>query len=49
MAQLKDPVVAANSTQAMEVMQNFKYLKETQQALNNQLRQYGFSASAVNL
>lgn len=49
MAQLKDPAVAANSTQAMEVMQNFKYLKETQQALNNQLRQYGFSASAVNL
>ena len=49
MAQLKDPVVAANSTQAMEVMQNFKYLKETQQALNNQLRHYGFSASAVNL
>ena len=49
MAQLKDPAVAANSTQAMEVMQNFKYLKETQQALNNQLRQYGFSASAVNI
>ena len=49
MAQLKDPAVAANSTLAMEVMQNFKYLKETQQALNNQLRQYGFSASAVNI
>lgn len=49
MAQLKDPAIAANSTQAMEVMQNFKYLKETQQALNNQLRQYGFSASAVNI
>lgn len=49
MAQLKDPTVAANSEQAMEVMQNFKYLKETQQALNNQLRQYGFSTSAINL
>ena len=49
MAQLKDPTVAANSEQAMEVMQNFKYLKETQQALNNQLRQYGFSTSAINM
>ncbi len=49
MTQLKDPAVVADSQQAMEVMQNFKFLKETQQALNNQLRQYGFSASAVNL
>lgn len=49
MAQLKDPAIAADSTQAMEVMQNFKFLKETQQALNNQLRQYGFSASALNI
>lgn len=49
MAQLKDPAIAADSTQAMEVMQNFKLLKETQQALNNQLRQYGFSASALNI
>lgn len=49
MAQLKDPAIASDSARAMEVMQNFKYLKETQQALNNQLRQYGFSASALNL
>ena len=49
MARLKDPAVVGNSEQAMEVMQNFKFLKETQQALNNQLRQYGFSASAVSL
>ena len=46
MAQLKDPQIAADSNRYMEVMQNFKYLKETQQALNAQLTQYGFGSVA---
>ena len=48
MAQLKDPQIAADSNRYMEVMQNFKYLKETQQALNAQLTQYGFGSVAFN-
>lgn len=48
MAQLKDPAVASDSNRSMEVMQNFKFLKETQQALNNQLTKYGFGTAALN-
>ena len=49
MAQLKDPSVAADSARYMEVMQNFKFLKETQQALNTLLTQYGFGSVAFNI
>ena len=49
MTQLKDPSVAADSARYMEVMQNFKFLKETQQALNTQLTQYGFGSVAFNI
>lgn len=49
MAQLKDPATASNSTRYMEVMQNFKFLKETQQALNSKLTQYGFGTMAFNI
>jgi hypothetical protein len=34
---------------AQEIMQNYKLLKETQQALNNQLRDYGFGECALNV
>ena len=49
MAQLKDPSIAADSARYMEVMQNFKFLKETQQALNALLTQYGFGSVAFNI
>ena len=49
MEQLKDPATAADSTYYMEVMQNFKFLKETQQALNALLSQYGFGSAALNI
>lgn len=49
MTQLKDPSVAADSARYMEVMQNFKFLKETQQALNTLLTQYGFGSVAFNI
>ena len=49
MSQLKDPTVVADSAKAMEVMQNFKYLKETQQALNKLLTSYGFAAAVLNV
>ena len=47
-------VKTANATMqdaelANEVMQNYKYLKETQQALNNQLKHYGFGECALNI
>ena len=49
MTQLKDPSVAADSARYMEIMQNFKFLKETQQALNTLLTQYGFGSVAFNI
>lgn len=49
MAQLKDPAVAGNAEKAMELMENFKFLKETQQALNNQLQSLGFGSAALNV
>ena len=49
MEQLKDPTVIADSTRAMEVMQYYKFLKDTQQALNSQLAQYGFGSTALNV
>ena len=48
MAQLKDPEIAADSNRYIEVMQNLKFLKETQQALNSLLTQYGFGSAALN-
>lgn len=49
MSKLKDAAVTIDNNQYMEVMQNFKFLKETQQALNNQLKQYGFGTAALNV
>lgn len=48
MQQLNDPAVAADSNMYMEVMQNLKFLKETQLALNGRLAQYGFGTVALN-
>ncbi|MBQ8269694.1 MAG: DNA primase [Bacteroidaceae bacterium] len=49
MAQLKDPAIAGNAEKAMELMENFKFLKETQQALNKLLQHYGFGSAALNV
>ncbi len=49
MAQMKDPSVMTDAQKAMELMENFKYLKETQQALNNMLQHYGFGSAALNV
>lgn len=49
MTQLKNPAIAGNAEKAMELMENFKFLKETQQALNNQLQNYGFGSAAFNV
>ena len=49
MARLKDPAVAADPTALQEAMEDFKFLKETQQALNNVLRGYGFGNVALNV
>lgn len=49
MEQLKNPDVISDSTRAMEVMQNYKFLKDTQQTLNSQLAQYGFGSAALNV
>ena len=49
MARLKDPAVAADPAALQEAMEDFKFLKETQQALNNVLRGYGFGNGALNV
>lgn len=49
MSKLKSPAVAANPAALQETMEEFKFLKETQQALNNVLRGYGFGNVALNV
>ena len=49
MAKLKDPAVAADAAALQETMEEFKFLKETQQALNNVLRGYGFGHVALSI
>ena len=49
MNKLKDPTIANDSNRYLEVMQNFKFLKETQQILNNVLKGYGFGNAALNV
>ena len=49
MAALKDPANTSDAAKVMELMENFKFLKETQQALNNQLQFYGFGSAALNV
>ena len=49
MNRMKDSATMADSQKAMELMENFKFLKETQQALNNLLQHYGFGSAALNV
>lgn len=49
MEKLKAPDTTADPAKAMELMENFKFLKETQQALNNLLKHYGFGSAALNV
>ena len=49
MGKLKDPATAANPQLLQECMEEFKFLKETQQALNNVLKGYGFGNVALNV
>ena len=49
MRKLKEPETMQNPELSAEVMQSYKFLKETQQALNNQLRNYGFGECALNI
>lgn len=48
MGRLKDPVTASNPAALKEAMEDFKYLKETQGALNDVLKSYGFGNVALN-
>ena len=49
MERLKNPVVLADPAALQEAMEDFKYLKETQGALNNVLKGYGFGNVAMNV
>ena len=49
MEKLKDPATPADPTALQEAMEDFKYLKETQGALNDVLRSYGFGNVALNV
>ena len=48
MNRLKSPETANSPEILQETMEEFKFLKETQQALNNILRSYGFGNFAMN-
>ena len=49
MNRLKDPATAADPTALQEAMEDFKFLKETQSALNDVLKRYGFGNVALNV
>ena len=49
MAKLKDPATTANPAALQEAMEDFKFLKETQSALNDVLKSYGFGNVAMNV
>lgn len=49
MEKMKDPTTMSDAAKATELMENFKFLKETQQALNNLLQHYGFGSAALNV
>jgi hypothetical protein len=49
MERLKSPVVLADPAALQEAMEDFKYLKETQGALNDVLKGYGFGNVAMNV
>lgn len=49
MGRLKDPATASDPAALQEAMEDFKYLKETQGALNDVLKSYGFGNVAMNV
>lgn len=49
MEKMKSPDTMANPSLLQETMENFKFLKETQGALNDVLRSYGFGNVALNI
>ena len=49
MGKLKNPGVLADPAALQEAMEDFKYLKETQGALNDVLKKYGFGNVAMNV
>lgn len=49
MEKLKAPETMSNPSAMHETMEDFKFLKETQTALNNVLRNYGFGHVALNV
>lgn len=49
MEKLKAPETMNNPSVMQETMEDFKFLKETQTALNNVLRNYGFGHVALNI
>ena len=49
MGRLKNPGVLADPAALQEAMEDFKYLKETQGALNDVLKSYGFGNVAMNV
>ena len=49
MEKLKNPEVLSNPNAIQEAMEDFKFLKETQQALNGVLKGYGFGNVALNI
>lgn len=49
MEKLKNPETLSNPERMQETMEDFKYLKETQRALNNVLKNYGFGNVALNI
>ena len=48
MTKMKNPEILANPVTMQETMEDFKFLKETQQALNNVLKEHGFGNVAMN-
>ena len=48
MNRIKDPATTSNPAALQEAMEDFKYLKETQGALNDVLKGYGFGNLALN-
>ena len=49
MSRLKNPEVLSNPTTLQEAMEDFKFLKETQGALNDVLKSHGFGNVAMNV
>lgn len=49
MEKLKSPETLSDAAKMQEAMEDFKYLKETQRALNDVLKSYGFGNVAMNV